>query len=91
MFGVKILKGTVVIGDDVYTNDLNGKHIAIGKVISMQKNNKSVTIGTCGDEICIKMDGNKYFSYGKDFDHTCVLKKDLSDDEIYMYKFVHSI
>lgn len=65
LFGVKVLKNKIIKGMLLQTNNL-----VLGRVVSIQKNKKSLDEADSNEEVCIKIDPETYpkYEYGKDFD-----------------------
>ena len=83
LFGVRILDGTIKKNITIKAVLLNNnnkiiKGITIGKIVSIQKNNKAIEEARKGDEVCIKIDSDSdKIEYGVDFDHNWILISSL--------------
>jgi translation initiation factor 5B len=68
IFGVIVQEGNLHIGTPIIIPETN---VVLGKVISIQLNNKEVPIGKKGTEVCIKVENNENTTlmYGRHFDH----------------------
>lgn len=88
VFGVKIEEGVLrkgtplVILDKVNANQLQ----RIGKVESLEINNKTVNSGIKGQEVCVKIVGDANITYGRHFDHTAKLYSQISRNSIDVMK-----
>lgn len=90
MFGIKVIEETIKIGMIIVA--IRGdKEFNLGTIIGIQKNNKSIDIGKIGDELCIKLDNPKKYTYGIDFDATYTLIRYVSPLDISIIKFVNLI
>lgn len=90
MFGVRIVEGSLKLGMTIIATK-GDIELNIGKIIGIQKNNKSVDGGNINDELCIKFDNPEKYTYGDDFDATYVLKRFMSDLDIAITKFIDSV
>lgn len=89
MFGVKVMEGKLKIGTELIF--IGDESKILGKVISLQRNNKDIEIGDTYDELCIRLDNPLNLTYGRQFtanneivsnitrDSIDVLKKDYRD------------
>jgi translation initiation factor 5B len=95
MLGVKVKEGRVRIGmpimfslkfDDDLNNLKSDKGRSLGKVISLQKNNKDVEEANEGDEICIRFENPSALLYGRHFDYRNKLISEISRNSIDILK-----
>jgi translation initiation factor 5B len=65
MFGVKVMEGKLKIGTELIF--IGGESKILGKVTSLQRNNKDIEIGDTYDELCIRLDNPLNLTYGRQF------------------------
>jgi len=82
IFGVKIIEGNLHINTPLMTD----KKVIIGIVSSIQKDNNDVNIALQGSEVCIKIDDEKNYTYGRQFDHTNLLYSNITRNSIDIMK-----
>lgn len=83
LFGVKVLKGTCIMGMMFET-----KGLILGRVVGMEKNDKQVDVAEKNDQVCIKIEKinvDHNYAYGTDFDHgnTLITHYDVVDLEMF--------
>jgi translation initiation factor 5B len=82
LVGVKVLDNEIKKGVILETNGRNGKLI-LGKVISIQKDNKPVETAKMGEEVCIKIIANdKKYEYGRDFNSTNIVQTHYDNNDM---------
>ena len=97
LFGVKVKEGRLRIGSPLYIKQNRGKIEAnkkkiistvgekgfeLGKVISIQKNNKDIDLADKNDEVCIRLDNPNDLSYGRHFDFKDIIISKLTRESI---------
>jgi translation initiation factor 5B len=82
MFGVKVMDGKLKIGTELVC--VNGK--VLGKVISLQRNNKDIEIGDTYDELCIRLDNPLNLTYERQFDYNDNIVSNITRDSIDILK-----
>ena len=87
LIGVRVCQGKLVEGMILEANN-NQKHVVLGQISSIQKDNKPLKEAELGDEVCIKIEpiGDNKPEYGKDFDHTYKLYTHHTDQDKYIMK-----
>lgn len=85
VFGIRVIDGRIIKGTILSAITNNGV-VEIGKVTSMQKNNKEVDKGNTNDEICIKVSSDKNILLGKNFTKDDTLISKLTRDSIDLLK-----
>lgn len=88
LFGIRIVKGQISKGIQLLAT--NGDNvILLGEITSIQKNKKNVETAKTNDEVCIKVESQTKFSFGKDFNETYKLTRYMTDEEITMNNFIY--
>lgn len=85
--GVRVLEGIVNVGTPICVS--NKDCLELGKIVSMEKDHKSVKKGNVGDELAIKIEGSEY-EVGRHFDVKDRLVSQISRESIDALKNVYS-
>lgn len=78
LFGIKVKSGKLIKGTPVVTD----KKIPLGKIISIQKDNKEVKEAVMKDEVCVRIKGDNTSMYGRHFDHKDLVIAELNRKSI---------
>lgn len=85
IFGVTVKKNKLHVGMIIETEKKNGEIIRLGKIVSIQKNEKPVDYANETDVVCVKIElVNKTcykYEYGKDFNNENILRSHLDPNE----------
>lgn len=85
IIGVKVINGSLHIGTPLCIPELN---LFVGNIISIQHNNKDITIANTNMEVCIKIENNENqtITYGRQFDHKSLLISRLTRQSLDILK-----
>ncbi len=97
LIGVRVLKNSLNPGmyleckkKMTTTTSTGGGVMVLGKITSIEKNNKPVESAEPGDEVCIRIEPGassaKKYEYGNDFDHTAMVRSHYSIEEARLVK-----
>jgi len=77
VFGVKVIEGNLHINTPII---IPSKKLVLGKIISIQNDNKNIDIANKGSEICIKVEdfNETNIQYSRHFDHTDIIYSNIS-------------
>lgn len=76
LFGVKIIKGELLLGMELIVNNLN-----IGKLIGIKLDNKDVNQAKKNDEVCIKIENPKKYTLEIDFNVDHKITNNITSDD----------
>jgi len=85
IFGVKITKGKLHINTPII---IYNKNLVLGRVTSIQKDNKNIDVANEGYEVCIKIESNTdtNIQYGRHFDFNDTLFSHVTKESITVFK-----
>ena len=79
IFGVKIMEGELHLNTPIITDE----RLFLGKITSIQKEEKNINIASKGSEVCIKIEDNvENITYGRQFDFKNILYSNISAQSI---------
>jgi len=78
LFGVKVKAGRLLKGTPIITKN----KISLGKVTSIQKNNKELNEAKLREEVCIRISCESNVAYGRHFSHSDQLISKISRESV---------
>lgn len=86
VMGCKVLHGKLVQGTPLYFTMGSGEIKELGRVHSIQNNNKDVESATPGSEVGVKIHNPNNMQFGRHFDKGTVLKSRITRDSLNVLK-----